>query len=473
MAQKIVVIGVNHAGTSVIRTLLAQNRENRVIAFDRNDNISFLGCGIALTVSGVVKDPESLFYADVPALEGMGASVYMNHDVIKVDGDRKHITVKNLGTGEGLTETYDKLVYAGGSWPIDPPIKNKELENIDICKLYQHAQSLIEKANDPAIKSVAVIGAGYIGIELAEAYHEKGKRVTLIDRLERVVPRYFDREFTDRLQTDMRDNGIELVLGADVTEYRGNGGKVSSVVTTEGEFPADLVIQCIGFKPNAELLEGADKIPNGAVKVNEYMETSLPDIYAVGDSAAIYHSATGRHENVALATNAVKTGVVAASRINGMDAVKLGSVVGTNGICVFGNKLSSTGLSEDAARQLGLKVHSSYFRDNDRPEFMDSYEKVSVKLVYEEETLRLVGAQIGSYGKENHTESIYYLALAIQKGMTLPEIAMTDVYFLPHFNKPFNFILTAVLKALGLNYAVPVEGTNWKENSVKEAYSYN
>ncbi|MDC7222419.1 MAG: FAD-dependent oxidoreductase [Spirochaetales bacterium] len=455
--MKTVVVGVNHAGTSVIRTLLTQNPDNEVVAFDRNDNISFLGCGIALTVSGIVKDPESLFYADVPALEKMGATVKMKHDVISINPDVKEVVVRDLETHEEFVESYEKLVFAGGSWPIDPPIKNRELENIDICKLYQHAQVLIEKAETPAIKSVAVIGAGYIGIELAEAYHERGKRVTLIDMKERVVPRYFDTEFTDRLQADMRDHGIELVLGASVTEYRGSDGKVSGVVTTKGEFPADLVIQCIGFKPNTELLEGAEKTANGAVKVNEYMETSLPDIFCVGDSAAIYHSATGQHENVALATNAVKTGVVAASRINGVDAVKLESVVGTNGICVFGNKLSSTGLSEEAARQLGMNVMSSYYTDNDRPEFMDSYEKVSVKLVYETETLRLVGAQIGSYGEASHTESVFYLALAIQKGLSLPEIAMTDVYFLPHFNKPLKFILSAVIKALGLNYAVPAE----------------
>jgi NADPH-dependent 2,4-dienoyl-CoA reductase/sulfur reductase-like enzyme len=455
--MKIVVIGVNHAGTSVIRTLLKQNPDQEVVAFDRNDNISFLGCGIALTVSGIVKDPKSLFYADVPTLKKMGADVRMKHEVVNVNSDVKEITVRNLETHEELTESYDKLVFAGGSWPIDPPIKNRELENIDICKLYQHAQILIKKADDRAIRNVAVIGAGYIGIELAEAYHEKGKQVTLIDRQERVVPRYFDTEFTDRLQADMRDHGIELVLGAGVNEYRGAGGKVTGVVTTKGEFPADLVIQCIGFKPNTELLEGAEKSPNGAVKVNEYMETSIPDVYCVGDSAALFHKATGKHENVALATNAVKTGVVAASHINGADGVKLESVVGTNGICVFGNKLASTGLSEEAARQLEMKVSSSYFTDNDRPEFMETYEKVSVKLVYDTDSLRLVGAQIGSYGEGSHTESIYYLALAIQKGMTLPEIAMTDVYFLPHFNKPFNFILSAVLKALGLNYSVPVK----------------
>ncbi len=452
MTTKIVVVGVNHAGTSAIRTLLAQNPDAEVVAFDRNDNISFLGCGIALTVSGVVKNVKDLFYADCQGLKELGAHVQMNHDVISIDDQAKFVTVKNQATGEEFQESYDKLVYAAGSWPIDFNIKNNDLENIFICKLFQHAQTLIDKANAPEIKKVAVIGAGYIGIELAEAYHEKGREVTLIDLQDRVVPRYFDKEFTERLESDMVKNGINLVMGARVTEYKGEGGKVTGIVTTKGDFDADLVIQCVGFKPNTELLPNVDKVANGAIIVNSAMQTSNPDIYAIGDTAALYHAATRKHEHVALATNAVKTGVVAASQINGADQVKLGSIAGTNAICVFDNKLASTGLSEEAAKAAGLKVKTSFFIDNDRPEFMNDYEEVSVKLVFEEDSLRLVGAQIGSYGEGSHTECIYYLALAIQKEISLLELAMTDVYFLPHFNKPFNFIISAILQALDLNY---------------------
>ncbi|QSH42259.1 FAD-dependent oxidoreductase [Lentisphaerota bacterium ZTH] len=452
MKNKVVVVGVNHAGTSAIRTLLTQNPELEVVAYDRNDNISFLGCGIALTVGGVVKNVNDLFYADCHSLEALGAKVSMNCDVLSIDTDQKMLRIKDLNSGKEFTDTYDKLIYAAGSWPVNFPIKNKDLGNIEICKLFQHAETLIEKANDDTIKSVAVIGAGYIGIELAEAYHQKGKKVTLIDMQERVVPAYFDAEFTDRLQQDMVSEGIELVLGAKVTEYQGKDGNVKKVITTKGDFDADLVIQCVGFKPNTELLPKAEKLPNGALIVNSAMQTSIPDVYALGDTAAIYHAALKRHAYVALATNAVKTGIVAASQINGVEAVKLESIAGTNAICVFGNSLASTGLSEEAARQAGLKVKTSFFTDNSRPEFMQTADKVSCKLVFEEDTLRLVGAQIGSYGEQSHTECIYYLALAIQKELSLLELAMTDVYFLPHFNKPFNFILSAIMQAVGLDY---------------------
>jgi len=453
--MKVIVVGINHAGTSAIRTLLTQNPDVEVTAYDRNTNISFLGCGIALAVGGVVKNVEDLFYCDQIRLEDMGARVHMEHDVTAVDPDKKVVTVRDLKTGEEKTDCYDKLIYAAGSWPVDIPgipEENANLENVMMCKLYQHAQELIRKADEPEIQSVAVVGAGYIGIELAEAYRRKGKKVTLIDFENRVIPRYFDTEFTDRLEADIRASGITLAMGERVKDFRGADGRVRAVLTDKGEYPADLVIKSIGFKPNTELLPGADKTPNGALLVNSRMETSIPHIHAVGDAVAMYHAALRKPMQVALATNAVKTGLAAACAVNGVPGVQIDSVAGTNAICVFGNNLASTGLSETAAVAAGLDVASSFIEDADRPEFMNEYGVTRIKLVYEKESLRLVGAQIGSHGEVNHTEVIYYLALAIQKGLTLTEIAFTDVYFLPHFNKPFNFILTAILKAIGLDY---------------------
>ncbi len=453
--MKVIVVGINHAGTSAIRTLVAQSKEHEIVAYDRNTNISFLGCGIALVVGDVVKNVDDLFYCSPVKLADSGVTVKMQHDVIEVDYKNQKVKVKNLENGEIFEDNYDKLIYATGSWPIEipgiPPENNK-LKNIHICKLFQHAEELIKEADNPEIKSVAVIGSGYIGIELAEAYHQRGKKVTLLDFEKRVLPRYFDSEFTSKLEEDISRTGVALALGEKVVDFEGENGKVKKVVTDKGSYEADLVIKCIGFKPNSELLPDAEKTDNGAIKVDVHMKTNLPNIYAIGDAAAMYHAALDCHQQVALATNAVKSGIVAASNINGVDAVKIDSVVGTNAISVFGNKLASTGVSEEAAQRLGLNVASSYIEDNDRPEFMESYNMTKIKLVYDKESLRLLGAQVGSHGTGSHTEVIFYLALAIQKKMTLLELAFTDVYFLPHFNKPFNFVLTAIMQAIGLDY---------------------
>jgi NADPH-dependent 2,4-dienoyl-CoA reductase/sulfur reductase-like enzyme len=453
--MKIILVGINHAGTSALRTLLAQNSAHQVTAYDRNTNISFLGCGIALAVGGVVKHLNDLFYCTPLKLENKGAHIRMEHDVTAIDTKKKTVTVKDLTTGKVFDDTYDKLIYAAGSWPIDIPnipAGHGDFENIDICKLYQHAEELIRKADDPLIKSVAVVGAGYIGIELAEAYFKKGKKVTLVDFEERVLVRYFDPEFTVPLEKDITRSGITLALGEKVVDFKGEGGKVKKIVTNKNEYDADLVIKCVGFKPNTELLPDAKKTQNGAIIVDEHMQSSIADVYAIGDAAAIYRAVFEKPVQVALATNAVKSGITAASHINGNEAVKIKSVAGTNAICVFEHKLASTGVSEETAKRFNMDVGVSYLEDNDRPEFMESYEKTCIKLIYDKKTLRLLGAQIGSYGETSHTEVIYYLALAIQQRLSLIDIAFTDVYFLPHFNKPFNFVLAAIMQALGLNY---------------------
>jgi NADPH-dependent 2,4-dienoyl-CoA reductase/sulfur reductase-like enzyme len=453
--MKIAIIGINHAGTSALRTLLAQNKGHVLTAYDRNTNISFLGCGIALAVGGVVKNVQDLFYCTPKKLEEKGTKILMNHEVTAIDPVKHTLTVKDLASGKVFNDTYDKLIYGAGSWPIDIPgipEANRNLENIDICKLFQHAEELIRKADDPAIRSVAVVGSGYIGIELAEAYHKKGKQVTLIDVETRILPRYFDTEFTASLEADIRQVGITLALGEKVVDFQGAGNKVAKVITDKGSYPADLVIKCVGFKPNTELLPGARKTKNGALVVDKFMRTSLPDIYAIGDAVAINHASLGEPVPVALATNAVKSGLTAACHIDGNETMKIESVVGTNAICVFGNNLASTGLSEEFARRLGLDVASSFIEDDDRPTFMGSSTKTRIKLVFDKKTLRLLGAQIGTCGETSHTEVIYYLALAIQQRLTLPDIAFADVYFLPHFNKPFNFVLAAIMHTIGLDY---------------------
>ncbi|CAF0720656.1 unnamed protein product [Didymodactylos carnosus] len=305
-------------------------------------------------------------------------------------------------------------------------------------------------ANDETIKKVVVIGGGYIGIELVEAFNRSKKEVTLIDLVTRPVPRYFDVEFTDKLVEDMKAHGVKTAFGERFLKFEGKNGKVSKVITDKNSYDADLVIMAIGFAPNTSLLPNAKKIQNGALIVDEYMRTSITDIYAIGDCVAIPYAPTGQPANIALATNAVRTGLVAAHHIaNPKSDLKLPSIVGTNGIYVFDNRLAATGMSEEAAKLAGMDVLSSTFEDNDRPEFMndEGLERVKCKMVYDAKTRKLLGAQIGSYGKTNHSEAIFYLALAIDKGMTIEQVAIVDLYFLPHYNKPLNYLLQTALNA--------------------------
>ncbi|MGL4951498.1 MAG: FAD-dependent oxidoreductase [Mycoplasma sp.] len=451
--MKIVVVGINHAGTSAIRTLLEQNPNHEVVAIDRNDNISFLGCGIALSVAGVVKDTNDLFYSNPEELKSMGASVFMNTDVITIDQKLKQVHTVDLLTKKEVIHQYEKLIYAAGSWPIDLCSSKSNLENVEFCKLYQHAQRLIAKADDESIKTVTIVGAGYIGMELVEAYHLKGKEVHLVDLSERVLANYVDKEVSDVIESKLKESNIHLHLATSVTGYEGID-KVNQVITSKGSHQSDLVIECVGFKPNHELLSNVEKIKNGSIIVNKYCQTSDHDVYALGDVAAFYDAATKTHRQIALATNAVKSGIVTACNINGINQISLDSVCGTSALCVFGKHIASSGINEIQAQKFGLKVKSMVYTDNDRCEFMgmDKDNLVTIKIVYEEDTFRLVGAQIISNDKKDHSECIFALSLAIQQELTLFKLALTDFYFLPHLNKPFNFILSAILKTLGLKY---------------------
>lgn len=453
--MKILVLGVNHAGTSAVRTLLAldSKKEHEVVVYDRQKSISFLGCGIALSVSGVVKDANDLFYCNPKKLKLMGAKINTGYEILSVDIKNKHVLVENSETKEQKTETYDKLIYALGSHPIPSTAENSDLTNVIVCKTYADSIKLKKDALEKSIKTVAIIGAGYIGIELAEAFALKGKKVHIIELKDRILANNTDSELAYVLQEELEKNGIELNLNQKVLKYISKDGKLVQMVTNKGTFDVDLVIESIGIRPNTNIIDGVEKIANGAIKIDQKTRSlSDPNIYVLGDAAAIYFASSKTYRNIALATNAVKTGIVAAADIMGIAPITLDSITGTNALCVFNKKIATTGLTFGQAQQEGMKVGEIYFEDNDLPEWMNNVEKVAIKIVYELETMRLLGAQILSYDKNNHSEWILALSLAIQQNLTLFQVATSDVYFLPHLNKPFNFVLSAILKILGLNY---------------------
>ena len=194
--ERIVVIGANHAGTAAINTILDKYKDKEVIVFDSNDNISFLGCGMALWIGDQIHSSEGLFYCNKNIFEEKGAKVYMETKVERIDYEKK--LVYALGTsGQRYQQEYDKLILATGSLPISPDIEGKELDNVQFVKLFQNAKDVIDKLHHDSIKDVAIVGAGYIGVELAEAFRRVGKNVTLIDNMSTCLSGYYDQEFSD------------------------------------------------------------------------------------------------------------------------------------------------------------------------------------------------------------------------------------------------------------------------------------
>ncbi|MBS4461600.1 MULTISPECIES: FAD-dependent oxidoreductase [unclassified Facklamia] len=434
--MKVVVIGCTHAGTAAVKTILNENPEAEVVVYERNDNISFLSCGIALYVGGVVKDPQGLFYSNPEELAALGAEVHMEHDVTNVDINGKKVTVKDLKSGEVTETSFDKLVVTTGSWPILPPFEGYDLENVLLCKNYNQAKEIFARKGDA--EKVVVIGGGYIGIELVEAFGLEGKQVTLIDGLDRILNKYLDKEFTDVLEADLRDRNITVQLNEMVKGFQGENGKVTKVITDKGEYDADMVIVCVGFRPNTDLVKDQlETMPNGAIIVDNYMKTSHPDVFAAGDSAAVNYNPNNGHAYIPLATNAVRMGSLVGKNING-DKVAYRGTQATSGLHLFGWNIGSTGVTDNSAKMFGLETRSVYVEDNYRPEFMPTNEKIYMKLVYEVGTNRIVGGQVMS--KYDCTASANTLSLAVQNKMTIDDLAYVDFFFQPVFDRPWNYL---------------------------------
>ena len=443
--MKIVVVGANHAGTACINTMLDNYQGNEVVVFDQNSNISFLGCGMALWIGHQIAGSEGLFYSSKEKLEAKGAKIHMETGVTNIDFDNKivYATGKN---GEKYEEKYDKLILSTGSLPMNLPIVGKELENVQYVKLFQNAQEVIDKLDsNKNIQKVAVVGAGYIGVELAEAFKRWGKEVYLIDAAKGCLSVYYDKIFRDQMDAQLKNHGINLEYDQLVKEIQGNG-KVEKIITNKGELPVDMVILCAGFRPNTDL--GKEKITlfkNGAYVVDKTQKTNLDDVYAIGDCATVFDNSINDVNYIALATNAVRSGIIAAHNVCGTKIESVG-VQGSNGISIFGLNMVSTGLTLEKAEKLGIEALETTFHDLQKPEFMEhNNEEVYIRIVYRKDNRKIIGAQMSS--KYDISMAMHVFSLAIQEGVTIDKFKLLDILFLPHFNKPYNYITMAALGA--------------------------
>jgi NADPH-dependent 2,4-dienoyl-CoA reductase/sulfur reductase-like enzyme len=444
--SKIVIIGVNHAGTAAANTILGNYPGNEVVAFDANDNISYLGCGTALYVGRQIPETNVLFYSSKEALEEKGAKVHMETTVSEIDFDNKVVTGMDKD-GTVLREPYDKLILATGSKAVRPNIPGVDLEGVHYVKLFQDGLKIDEDLKNPAVKTVATIGAGYIGVEIAESVQLRGKKSLLFEKEDACLAGYFDKEFSQGMDKVMTDKGIQLYYGETLQEIKSKDGKrVTSIITDKGEYAVEMVILSIGFAPRSEIAGGKLALyKNGAFLVNTNQQTSIPDVYAIGDCATVLNNATGKPDYIALATNAVRSGIVAGHNVCGT-ALQSAGVQGSNGIQIYDYKMFSTGLCLEKAKKEGFDATFVDYADTQKLGFMPGQnEEVKLRVIYDAKTRKILGAQMASY--YDVSMGLHMFSLAIAKGFTINELPLLDIFFMPHFNQPFNYVTMAGLTA--------------------------
>lgn len=424
--MKVIVIGASHGGLEAVTALTERADVTKILWFDQGDISALVGPEIEKILTNEV-------------------TLFSHSQVTNVEPEKHMIKVKSAG--HVLYESYDKLILGVGAAAVKLPVPGNQLDNIKTLRSRQDMNNLRKAAIDSSVNNVVVIGAGYIGIGAIEIFASAGKKVTVIDVFDQPLATYLDSELTTVLAQEMRDHGVKLALGQRVEKFVGEES-VKEVVTDQATFSADLVVLSAGARPNTAWLQDAVKIlPNGMIKTNEYMQTSDPDIFAIGDATTVYSNAAKQDLTIQLATNAVRQGRFAVRNLT-ENRHPFEGVQGSSGLKLFNYMFASTGLNTPSSERLGIEVKSVFLKqkilDDQLPTPVNA--EVMFKLFYDPKTLKILGAQILS--KKDLTAYINTISLAIQTGITIEELAYADFFFQPLFNTPWNLLNQAGQQAM-------------------------
>ena len=439
--MKVIIIGGIAAGMSAAAKFKRLSPNDDVVVYEKGDIVSFGACGLPYNVGGFFDDSKEMIARTPEAFREAGVEIHTKHEVTNVDFSNKKVTVKNLNTNEVLEESYDKLMIASGARAIIPPIKNIDLENVVTLKSMDDGNKLRELMSKEENKKIAIIGAGFIGLEAAEAAKHRGKEVTVIQLQDRVLQEVFDKDITDLLEEELRENGVNLLLSETVTELIGDG-KVSKVKTNKREIEADIVILATGVKPNTDFLncDEIKMIRNGAIVVDKYGRTSVEDVYAAGDCATINSLITDREIYVPLATGANKLGRIVGENLAGQNNSFQGSMA-SSCIKVMDMEAARTGLSEKEVLNLGFNYKTKFITDMNQTSYYPGRERIYVKLIYDAHTRVILGGQVAGY--KDAVQRCNVLAACIYAKMTTEQLGMLDLCYAPPFSRTWDVLNVA------------------------------
>jgi NADPH-dependent 2,4-dienoyl-CoA reductase/sulfur reductase-like enzyme len=452
MKERLVVIGGCAAGMSAASKARRLNPDLEIVVYERTGFVSYGSCGLPYYVSGLIDDHNTLVVRTPAQFAKRDIEVHLHHEVTEVDTENRRVLVEDLfergSATRGRYESYDKLLVATGGRPIMlPDFSLGDLAGVFVMRAVEDGVATRDFVQHERPKKAVIIGAGYIGLEMAESFHELGLETTVIGRPPQVLKR-FDAEMAQMVQEELEGKGIRLSLGDEVKALEGDlQGRVRRVVSSKGAFEADLVLLAMGVRPNAGMAEGAGVAlgETGAIATDPQMRTNLPDVFAAGDCAEAHHRMTGRGETIPLGTTANKQGRVAGTNLGGGQA-EFEGIVGTAITKVLDVYAALTGLSEKEARALGYRVQSTTIQAGSRAHYYPGGRPMHVKLVVEEGSGRLLGGQI--VGDEGAGLRIDVLATALHQGMTIEELARLDLAYVPPMAPVWDPLLVAANVAL-------------------------
>lgn len=430
--DKIIIVGGVAGGASAAARLRRLDEHAEIILFERGEYISFANCGLPYYIGGKITQKEALTLQTPKSFHArFRVDVRVRHEVIGIDRQGKTVLVKNHATGEEYRETYSKLILSPGAEPIKPPIPGTDLAQVFTLRNIPDTYRIKEFIETRKPKSAAVVGGGYIGIEMAENLHEEGLKVTVIEALKQVIAP-LDYDMACDVHNHLRKKGVALHLESGVTAIEERGGTLK-VTTTKGEISADMLILAIGVRPESSLAKEAGLSVNerGCIVVDKTMLTTDPDIYAVGDAVEITDFVTGQKAFVPLAGPANKQGRIAADQICGINSAYTGTQ-GSAILKVFDLTVATTGLNEKTARRLGIPYEKSYTYSGSHAGYYPGSVSMSIKTLYSPENGRILGAQI--VGGEGADKRCDVFATAIRGGMTAKHLTQLELCYAPPYS---------------------------------------
>ena len=431
--MKVVIIGGVAGGATAAARLRRLDETAEIVVFERSGYVSYANCGLPYYIGGVIEDqadltlqtPESFFAR-------FRVDMRVRHEVTALHPDRKTVCVRNLETGEEFEEAYDKLLLSPGAKPAQPRLPGVGLEKLFTLRTVEDTFRIKDYISAHRPRSAVLAGGGFISLELAENLRELGMEVTIVQRPKQLMTP-FDPDMAAFIHGEVRRHGVRLALGRTVEGFAERDGGVDVLLKDADPLHADMVVLAIGVAPDTALAKaaGLELGLKDSIAVNDRMETSVPDIYAVGDAVQVKHFVTGQNAVISLAGPANKQGRIAADNICGGDSRYQGSQ-GSSVIKVFGMTAAATGVNETSAKQAGLDVDAVVLSPMSHAGYYPGGKLMTMKAVFEKGTFRLLGAQIVGY--EGVDKRIDVLATAIRAGMTAVQLKDLDLAYAPPYS---------------------------------------
>lgn len=431
--MKVIIVGGVAGGASAAARIRRLDENAQITMFERSGFVSYANCGLPYYIGDIITDPEELTLQTPESFwSRFNINVKVQHEVISLDTSSKSVSVKNLVTGEIFEESYDKLILSPGAKPTVPDMSGVNSEKIFTLRTVEDTFKIHKFISDNNIKSAVIAGGGYIGLEMAENLLNKGVDVTIVQRPKQVMAP-LDYDMACQIHGLLREKGIKLKFGSSVSGFGESGGKVETLLKDEHSLVSDIVILAIGVTPDTKLAEeaGLELGIKNSIVVNDKMETSAKDVYAVGDAVQVQHFVTGEDSLISLAGPANKQGRIAADNICGIDSHYKGSQ-GSSIIKIFDMTAATTGINEKTAKALNINYDKVVLFPLSHAGYYPDAVSMAMKVLYEKNTLRLLGAQIVGY--EGVDKRIDVLATAIRAGISADKLKDLDLAYAPPYS---------------------------------------